>query len=360
MNNPATQKPLIFLAFSNDEDDYLKMVRRERENIYRALQNHHDQEFIQVHKQEHTSIDDVFEQFRRYAEQVTIFHYGGHASSTHLQLEGAPGEAQMADAGGLAKLLGQQSGLQLVFLNGCATLKQVALLHAADVKAVIATAVPVNDSMATEFAEEFYRALAAKSTLQKAFLTSAALIETRYGRKREIKQFRAIGSRAEAKDSQSLPWGLYVNEGADAVLNWKLPDVKRSVNIGVAVAGEAVPVNRKLIEMLTNALPKYSRRIPRFLKDVREGEVDERELPAAIIDSFPSPVGEQLRKLFLREMAAIGTDRLKQIVLTYETVSELLCFVALSELWESVPEGSRVTLNAEYSQRLESYFALQC
>ena len=58
-----------------------------------------------------------------------------------LQLEGGVG-----GAGGIAKLLGQQAGLKLVFLNGCANKEQVKNLHAAGVPAVIATAVKINDS----------------------------------------------------------------------------------------------------------------------------------------------------------------------------------------------------------------------
>ena len=108
------KKPVIILTFANDSDDYLDMITRERKNIFKILQNHHDEGFVQVHKEENTSVEDIFELFNRYPEQIAIFHYGGHANGTHLQLETSAGESQPADAIGLAQLMGQQKQLQLL------------------------------------------------------------------------------------------------------------------------------------------------------------------------------------------------------------------------------------------------------
>lgn len=55
----------------------------------------------------------------------------------------------VANANGLARLLGQRPNLQLVFLNGCSTEGQVAELLAQGVKVVIATDAPVNDRKAS-------------------------------------------------------------------------------------------------------------------------------------------------------------------------------------------------------------------
>lgn len=57
--------PQIVLAFSNDKDNYLEMIVRERKSIFTALQNYHDSGKIQVIKEENTSIDDIFETFNR-------------------------------------------------------------------------------------------------------------------------------------------------------------------------------------------------------------------------------------------------------------------------------------------------------
>jgi hypothetical protein len=115
------KKPILFLSFANDRDDYLVMINRERKNIYRSLRRHHDEGTIQVEQEASSSLEDIFDVFRNYDNQVAIFHYGGHASGTHLHLEGSDTSTQKGYADGLAQLLGQQESLQLVFLNGCAT-----------------------------------------------------------------------------------------------------------------------------------------------------------------------------------------------------------------------------------------------
>ena len=52
----SASKPVIILAFSNDQDDYLSKIVRERKSIFAALQEYHDNGYIQVHKEENTSI----------------------------------------------------------------------------------------------------------------------------------------------------------------------------------------------------------------------------------------------------------------------------------------------------------------
>ncbi|UCH94966.1 MAG: AAA family ATPase [Candidatus Aminicenantes bacterium] len=217
-------KPVIVLTFANDRDRYLEMINRERKNIFKALRHYDDEEFIQVRKVESTSVEDIFELFSHYQDQVAIFHYGGHANGTHLQLETPGGESQLANALGLAQLMGQQKGLQLVFLNGCATLNQVELLLSVGVRAVIATSVVIDDKMAVEFAEQFYKKLAKQVTIQKAFETARAFITTRYGPSREIIMHRDLSWKKEKKAAdKEVPWGLYVNESSPGVLDWKLP-----------------------------------------------------------------------------------------------------------------------------------------
>ena len=129
--------PVVLLAFANDHDAYLDMIVSERKAIAKALQEYDDRRYIKVVKEENTAVADIFDLCTHYANRIAIFHYGGHASGTQLQLEAA-GQAEMANAVGLAQLLGQEKALQLVFLNGCATQPQVETLFACGVKAVIA------------------------------------------------------------------------------------------------------------------------------------------------------------------------------------------------------------------------------
>jgi len=68
-----------------------------------------------------------------------------------------------AQASGLAGYLGRQTGLVLVFLNGCCTEPQVRQVRQAGVKAVVATTAAIHDEVAAEFAKAFYAELAARS-----------------------------------------------------------------------------------------------------------------------------------------------------------------------------------------------------
>lgn len=356
----TSAKPIIILAFANDQDDYLRMIVRERKNIFKALQNYHDKGSIQVHKEENTSIDDGFGLFNRYSDRIAIFHYGGHASGTHLQLE-AGGAAEMADATGLAQLLGQQKALQLVFLNGCATQDQVEKLFACGVKAVIATSVPIDDEMATEFAEQFYHALGAKATIQIAFQTAKAFVTTRYGKSKEVDEFRGLHW-AGKKDSPAagVPWGLYVNDNGAEALEWKLPEAIEHQVIIRGAAAEAktgAQVNTELIETLFNAVAPHSPEVGYLMEAAKKSKrQDLRMVRQAIIDSFPAPVGEQLRKLFAGN--TIDVERLRQLVLTYETVAELFCFTVLSQLWDARHDNPGLKLNEDHAVEFNSFFAL--
>lgn len=91
-------KPIIYLAFANDQDAYLPMINRERKNIYRSLRRHHDEGLIRVEKEATSSLEDIFEVFNAYPDQVAIFHYGGHAGGTHLRLENPDSSPQKAFA----------------------------------------------------------------------------------------------------------------------------------------------------------------------------------------------------------------------------------------------------------------------
>jgi len=108
----------------------------------------------EVVERSNATVDDVFNvlQHPRYRNRVAIFHYGGHAGGRGLLLETPAGEATvLAHAGALARFLGGQRGLELVFLNGCSTRGQVRGLLDAGVPAVIATSQRIDDEVATEF-----------------------------------------------------------------------------------------------------------------------------------------------------------------------------------------------------------------
>ncbi len=350
-------RPVVVLAFSNDQDNYLPMLKRESTNIFKILRDFDDKDFIKLYREESTSIKEVFDLFIHYLDRIVIFHYGGHADGTHLQLETTSGRAKLVYSEGLARLMGLQKELKLVFLNGCATKGQVELLFASGVKAVIATSVPIGDAMAVEFAEKFYEALAQKVTLRKAFEIAKACIATAYGLSREINLYRDLNwGEKEGEAEAGVPWGLYLNKNSQAVLEWKLP-IKKRYYIEPSALPAKVEVNSELIKKLFKEVEKYHENnwAQRCYK--KDRELDIREARGKIIDSFPMPVGEQLRQIF-EGGSKIGVERLGQLVIAYNTIVEFLCFILLSQLWDVKYKNPGIAIPKNQLLELISFFTL--
>ncbi|MCB0634641.1 MAG: CHAT domain-containing protein [Saprospiraceae bacterium] len=356
-------EPIIYLTFANDQDRYLPLINRERKNIYQALRALNDEQIIQVEAEAATTLSDIFKFFVHYNNRVAIFHFGGHANGTTLQLETKEGAAQMADGKGLAQLLGTQENLHLVFLNGCATKPQVELLLQNGVKAVIATSVSVADQMAVEFAEQFYFALASHIPIQKAFDIASSFIASKFERSRTVKTYRSLDNRW--KTAEELPWGLYLNAGHEPSQDWALPKRRSVQNIlrNRFDYESRVDVNDILIDIICEDLAAFNKDLD---DELNKEELDIPSIKREIVDSFPTPIGEHLRKLFTRSndpqhpdsMELFTLARLKQMVNTYRTSMQFICFIQLSQLWDEKYKNSKINIANEHLPDLNSFFAL--
>ncbi|MCP4156502.1 MAG: CHAT domain-containing protein, partial [bacterium] len=284
------------------------------------------------------------------------------ASGTHLQLETTEGTPQPARAQGLAELMGQTNNLKLVFLNGCATKKQVVGLLREGVNAVIATSVPIEDEMATRFAMRFYKNMARQDTIDEAFENACSEAKTyEGGSKREIKKYfyRRVNLEKEIETEKEIPWGLYCNEDHKEVLDWKLPTsiphlvkVKPEGNLGLS----HLEANNVLIETLFEEVAKHNIQAGDLLAAYRRtNRMEIGEVMDAIIESFPTPVGEKLRLLF--KSNTINLDRLKLLVATYDAVIQLLCFTMLSQLWDEKRENPGIFIDDDSLNHLDRFFA---
>jgi hypothetical protein len=358
----ADATPVILLAFANDPEDRLKNLRRERQSIERALFHADDSQAIKLVKAEQTSTDYLFEQFSVHADRVAIFHYGGHANGGALRLESEGGAAETAHAGGLAQLLGMQKGLKLVFLNGCATKGQVRLLLDKGVQAVIATAVPIDDVMATEFAEQFYTELGRRQPVGRAFNTASSFVATHYNHKTVRGGSRSFDAVDDETVSAELTWGIYLADGADAVLDWVLP-VPRDRTIilrGAMLApGRVSMVNTRLIESTLAALKPFSEDIQFALS---RKQPDPRVFPDFIMNAYPVAIGIQLQKLFSKPRGggeiSLDQARLRQFLITYEVIGKLFCFVMISQLWDWKLKKPDISISDEQWSVLNSFLAL--
>ena len=322
------KQPVIFLAFANDKDDHLPLLDEERKVINGHLLPLANQQYLQLVIEPSATTADISRFVTDLKDRINIFHYGGHAGSKEILLQD-----QTANSDGIAQLLALQKELKVVFLNGCSTRAQVGLLQELGIPAVIATSIPIADQSARTFSDVFYRALAEDHTLEEAYKLAAANHLMTTGQAAGINR----GLRVKKEETDLLPWGLYITEGKEAVLNWKIPRQSAGSFI-VRGAGlkyqSGVIINQKLVMAIANAIAPHSRSIQLILDEAKSKnrEPKMRDLRVAVIDSFPTPIGMHLRKLLIVE--EIGTDRLQKIVNLYQVSSQFLAYVLLAQVWD--------------------------
>jgi WD40 repeat protein len=225
----ADSLPVILLAFANEQEGqrYLRNLPEELRLLRKTLGMGERGGRFRLELLPNATFDEIKKALRDNRDRVAIFHYGGHAGPDRLLLESESGLSRAVHAEGLAKLLGQQSGLKTVFLNGCSTRAQVNGLLKAAVPSVIATAREIDDSMARLFAESFYAELASGANLRAAFEAAKASVTAAHGADPDL--FRSgerrdlgVESREEVADVEGFPWDLHHRTEADQVLRWNL------------------------------------------------------------------------------------------------------------------------------------------
>jgi WD40 repeat protein len=233
-------KPVIFLAFANEQggeghQGYLRKLPEEVRHLEKILRGAEGRGLCQLVIKTNATLEQILDVFQsaEFRDRVAIFHYGGHASSTGLYLESSEGGAREASAEGLAEFLGQQDGLEVVFLNGCSTQSQARGLLDANVSAVVATSQAIDDSVATAFAGHFYSGLAGGATLRVAFREAeSAVVSSRGADKHQL--YRHIGA-AEGPQiiTEEFPWHLHIRPGAEITQDWNLPQAADDPLLGL-------------------------------------------------------------------------------------------------------------------------------
>ncbi|MFC2156159.1 hypothetical protein ACFLRB_06705, partial [Acidobacteriota bacterium] len=140
------------------------------------------------------------------------------------------------------------------------------------------------------------------------------------------------------------------------VLEWKLPIIKR-YHIAPSVLPAKGEVNTELIKKLFKEVEKFHENNWAQQCYKEDGELDIRVAKGRIIDSFPMPVGEQLRQIF-EPGSSIGVERLKQLVVAYNTIVEFLCFILLSQLWDIKYNKPEITIPENYLVEIIRFLAL--
>lgn len=227
---PST-RPVIFLAFANDQEDqsrYLRGLAAEMRGIRQALGPARQAKAVEIVERANATLGDIIDVFQdpEFAGRIAMFHYGGHADSYQLLLETDSGSVQIAHSAGFAQFLKNQSGLHLVFLNGCSTRDQADDLRKAGIPNVIATSQVINDSAARQFAIRFYKGMGGYASIEKSFKDASAELLTTS----EPGNFRGLYLDAPEVEEDVLPW--FVLPDPPGAFQLQRPGMATEVNVG--------------------------------------------------------------------------------------------------------------------------------
>lgn len=207
--------PVIFLAYANErtERGFLRNLTGELKSIMNALEPTMQQGRIHLKITPAASAEEIRRAFQDewYEDRISIFHYGGHADDDELWLENDGGGNKSFFSVGLSRFLASQTGIKLVFLNGCATKAHADLLLAAGIPAVIATSRKIDDYQATRFATTFYHGLASGANIGEAFGEAEGIMLGEFGESGSHRS-SLFWEDLEEKQEEGHPWRLFTRE----------------------------------------------------------------------------------------------------------------------------------------------------
>lgn len=160
---PGYQAPVILLACLHDSDGGRRNNQplQERRAIARALELAEDEGLCHLIQEDTTPQTTFLDLLYKHSfkDSIAVLHVTGSLT----------GDNKLVDERELSDSLGKFPDLQLVFLNGCATMPLVEKLLLLDIPAVIATNLPVADPRSLQAARSFYQRLSGGETIKQAF-----------------------------------------------------------------------------------------------------------------------------------------------------------------------------------------------
>lgn len=364
---------VLYFAFANDPNHPLEELKREDSEINRLLEPLAASGRFRIVRDQYATLDMVADKLRTYQKQLVLFHYSGHAASNVLELEAGPARAL-----GIGELIRSCPNLEIVVLNGCATIGQVEFLQqkyrpdsklvrrpgkvqenrilSRQVAAVIATERRAEDHKAASFAIQFYRALSYFDHLEAAFQIARAYVLALDHCLLLNEATRGLALRGAP--TQTPCWGLSLLDGREDVLKWRLPQYRQvSYN---------VEPNHSLLKALLNTLAPYRPEIKKIVEDEQLGNVwRNTQKSRAVLEALPHPVSELLRYLLTPRSPGIvemeffdqpGLSRLRQMVALFVTVMELVASIMLAELWDKLKENPKLSIDDNTRQAIQRLF----
>lgn len=361
---------LFFLAYANSAADPLPSLMKEDDEVYRLLSRRKAEKHIDLHRESHATLDKIAEYLNRFRDDITVFHFSGHAGRDRLILED-----EAANAQGIAQFLGLCPKLKLIILNGCSTKGQVEqLLKLENNPVVIATSAPVGDFAATQFSIGFYQMLCEQNAnIQEAFLSGCAAAQLTAKQNIEVTEDRGELGKFSLKDDASgrSLWGKFVAPESEDSLNWTLP--VQSTQQASEELEQSHP-NMLIIDGLMESLSPF---VPE-IDDILEQEamqsstmyISEAESPfnpqkqRIIMQSFPYPISNHLKALFSRRKEVLDGEvffhqfnmpRLSRLIQIYLSAIELPAFFLLGQLWDVMMVNKELKLPDEHKKLIRTF-----
>ncbi|MEO0732139.1 MAG: AAA family ATPase, partial [Bacteroidota bacterium] len=211
---------LVFAGYGNESDHKLDLLDRERKDVEALLESAVEKELCAYKSIASAEVADVRKALDKHGNELTVFHYAGHASAYDLFLrQFSDGREERADPAVLAQYLRRRApNLQLVVLNGCCTAQQAKHYLGTGIPLVIGTSTLVEDDLALAFSRIFYEQLAAGASFQSAY--ESFLFER--NKLTEAGKPRGLLIDAPAEEEK---WALYPTNGAEYFKNLSLPAI---------------------------------------------------------------------------------------------------------------------------------------
>ncbi|MFK7920917.1 MAG: tetratricopeptide repeat protein [Bacteroidia bacterium] len=247
-----SQTPVVLLAGANTYQDRIRkqFVVQEKERIARIFTEKGQAEAEIVSEDPAQGIF-LFDLFRKYAfdESVKVLHIIGYARGEYLHFEGGLGE-EAYDVKSFIRQIEKLPGLEVVFVNGCATPEFLEALLLANIPAVMVTQTPQRDRSASQIAQEFYHMIADGYSVRDAIEKMRSKYGQKFGFFPVVYDFEQDALRWEGKRKDLLQWGIYMLESNKQSLDFHLP-----------VRTDLPAVIPKQTSLSDPELPQRSRRI---------------------------------------------------------------------------------------------------
>ena len=331
----------IFISFANSETESLHTLRQEDEAVYEILSPLAEKGNFKIHRDSKATTSSLSRDIGNYRESMRLFLYSGHAGRDKLILED-----QEANAAGIAHLLSQCPRLRLVFLNGCSTKGQVAEMLSKGIPAVLATSAPIDDIKAMEFSRRFFTAMRDQNSIRQSFELAKGELLTKYP---DVNT--AIHGNLSSWGDQpadSTLWGLYVGKD-ESVLDWKLPN-----QAAQRVVRKFTP-NKLIFKVLVDALSPYNKKFAKIKEDEAFGvQTSQGKKFNLLMASLPHIISGQLSKILAPPLAGsaqtsryaqLGRERLRQLMIIYNTLMELLGITMMAQFWELKTADHELKIN---------------